>query len=223
MKTGGEDKKIRSKSGKEKIVLFVGRIEGVKGIHVLSGVIPAILQQEPDVRFILGGEDLRGPKGEEEIQRLREFFKQHGVEDKVLLTGYLDQEALLMWYRRADIAVVPSLIYESFSYTCAQAMAMGVPVVAYRQNHRPSAAGSIHDVHHHRRDRCTHPSRRPDARLPVPGPGLPGRPRRRGTVFHDAELPVQQPLIPGTPHRRTRTSYSAIHCLLGESPFSRED
>ena len=36
------------------------------------------------------------------------------------------------WYQQTDIAVVPSLLYESFSYTCAQAMAAGVPVVASR-------------------------------------------------------------------------------------------
>src|SRR6185295_6149285 len=35
-------------------------------------------------------------------------------------------------YEGADLCVVPALQYESFSYTCAQAMAAGKPVVATR-------------------------------------------------------------------------------------------
>ena len=35
-------------------------------------------------------------------------------------------------YQEATLVVVPSILYESFSYTCAQAMAAGLPVVASR-------------------------------------------------------------------------------------------
>jgi spore coat protein SA len=50
----------------------------------------------------------------------------------VTFLGPLDQPEMTAWYGRADVAVVPSLIYESFSYTCAQAAAAGLPVVASR-------------------------------------------------------------------------------------------
>jgi spore coat protein SA len=49
-----------------------------------------------------------------------------------VLVGEADQSAVANWYRQADLAAVPSLLPESFSYTCAQAMAAGVPVVASR-------------------------------------------------------------------------------------------
>src|SRR5262249_43791044 len=54
------------------------------------------------------------------------------INGRVAFLGEVEQSTLLEWYTAADIAVVPSLLYESFSYTCAQAMAAGVPVVASR-------------------------------------------------------------------------------------------
>jgi glycosyltransferase involved in cell wall biosynthesis len=64
--------------------------------------------------------------------RLQRKFQAHGVDERVSFLGPLGQREMVAWYSRANIAVVPSLIYESFSYTCAQAAAAGLPVVASR-------------------------------------------------------------------------------------------
>ena len=63
---------------------------------------------------------------------MENYFREHDVTGQTLFLGPLDEPDLLAWYQRADIAVVPSMLYESFSYTCAQAMAAGLPVVATR-------------------------------------------------------------------------------------------
>ena len=64
--------------------------------------------------------------------RLNEICRANHVAERVEFTGGVSQAELIAWYRRADVAVVPSLIYESFSYTFAQAAAAGLPVVASR-------------------------------------------------------------------------------------------
>ncbi|MBN1688967.1 MAG: glycosyltransferase [Candidatus Omnitrophica bacterium] len=116
----------------KKIVLYVGRLERVKGIEVLKNAISKVCADVKNIHFVIIGEDRYYGEKQTQGQRMKQYFKNAGLEAQVTCVGFVDQETLLQWYRRADLAVVPSLIYESFSYTCAQAAAMGIPVVASR-------------------------------------------------------------------------------------------
>ena len=49
---------------------------------------------------------------------------------KVKFTGFVSYENLPLCYADADVVIVASEIYESFSYTVAQAMACSKPVIA---------------------------------------------------------------------------------------------
>lgn len=113
-------------------VLFVGRLERVKGVAVLAQAIPKIIANAPNVGFIFAGEDLRTARGTSQRAELEADFAVKGVQSHAEFTGAVDQATLINLYQRADICVVPSMLYESFSYTCAQAMAAGKPVVATR-------------------------------------------------------------------------------------------
>jgi glycosyltransferase involved in cell wall biosynthesis len=113
-------------------VLHVGRLERVKGIETLAKAIPVVLKELPEMRFVFIGDDC--PYGEKKTwrRRLEDYFREQNVGDRTIFLGALDQPNLLAWYQSANIVVVPSMLYESFSYTCAQAMAAGLPVVATR-------------------------------------------------------------------------------------------
>jgi glycosyltransferase involved in cell wall biosynthesis len=115
-------------------VLHVGRLDRVKGIEVLAQAIPHVVSQAPQVRFVFVG------AGDDWQQRLTGMLRADNVAQNVEFTGGIDHETLIDWYHRADIAVVPSLNYESFSYTVAQAMAAGLPVVASRIGGIPETA-----------------------------------------------------------------------------------
>ena len=114
------------------LVLHVGRLERVKGIDVLVRAIPRVVEQAPKTRFAFIGEDRADALGRSCQEQLMKSVRERGVQDHVKFLGSVDQSTLIAWYHRADVAVVPSLNYESFSYTCAQAMAAGLPVVASR-------------------------------------------------------------------------------------------
>jgi glycosyltransferase involved in cell wall biosynthesis len=128
-------------AGDEIIVLHVGRLDRTKGIEVLAQAIPAVVRTHPNVRFVYVGADRPTGQGDTWQQRLTGYFAQAGVEQHVTFTGPVDQATLLDWYRRADIAIVPSLLYESFSYTVAQAMAGGLAVIATRIGGIPETLG----------------------------------------------------------------------------------
>lgn len=112
------------------IILHVGRLERVKGVATLVRAIPLIVDQHSQTLFVFIGPDHTDLNGQSYREELEAYCLSHNVSKNVRFLGYVDEPDLISWYNRADIAVVPSLNYESFSYTCAQAMAAGVPVVA---------------------------------------------------------------------------------------------
>lgn len=119
-------------SKKDIVVLHVGRLERVKGIWVLAKAIAKISQSVPNVRYVFVGGDRQDAEGRSNLEQLKSFFQSTGVSQKVQFVIDADQDTLINCYAEADIAIVPSLNYESFSYTCAQAMSSGLPVIASR-------------------------------------------------------------------------------------------
>jgi glycosyltransferase involved in cell wall biosynthesis len=90
------------------------------------------LAEVAGTRFVFLGDDRPDGRGSTWRQRLQDYFREQQVSENVTFVGWVDEPSLLNWYQEADIAVVPSILYESFSYTCAQASAAGLPVVASR-------------------------------------------------------------------------------------------
>jgi glycosyltransferase involved in cell wall biosynthesis len=133
--------RIRRTEGKELTILFVGRLERAKGIEVLAQAIPRVCQKVPRARFQIIGTDRPRPLNGSHRRYLEGTLGEYITSGQVELRGAISQLALLDAYHEADIGVVPSLLYESFSYTCAQAMACGLPVVASRIGGIPETLG----------------------------------------------------------------------------------
>ncbi|MGE5396169.1 MAG: glycosyltransferase family 4 protein [Chitinophagales bacterium] len=105
----------------EKIVYFVGRLVREKGVHVLIDAALKILTYCPDAKFVIAG---TGPyEG-----YLRNKAHDLGLGNKMLFTGYLNDEDRDILYLIADAAVFPSL-YEPFGIVALEAMAAGTPVI----------------------------------------------------------------------------------------------
>lgn len=125
----------------ETTLLHVGRLERVKGVETLAKAFCLIYPRAPQARLVFVGGDLPDGMGSRWRARLERLFAEHRALEAVHFAGETTQAELLAWYRRADIAVVPSMLYESFSYACAQAMAAGLPVVASRIGGIPETLG----------------------------------------------------------------------------------
>jgi D-inositol-3-phosphate glycosyltransferase len=122
----------------ERLVLFVGRIEQIKGIHVLLDALGLLFTRRPDLRgdvclVVVGGAlDPNDDAPEtEKLEDLRSLVHEHRMEDSVDFIGSMDQSRLALWYAAADVCAVPSLT-ESFGLVALEAMACGTPVVATR-------------------------------------------------------------------------------------------
>jgi len=124
-------------NGEPLTILHVGRLEREKGIFVLAEALARLAAGERVAgdagipwRVVFAGGDRMDAAGISNQERLERFFAERGLAGRVELRGFVAQEEVVTLYRRADLCVVPSILYESFSYTCLQAMACGRPLVA---------------------------------------------------------------------------------------------
>jgi D-inositol-3-phosphate glycosyltransferase len=111
--------------GDEKIILFVGRLDPLKGIDRLLRAMTH-LRDSDNLRLIIIGGDERSLNERERLSRLAARL---GIEDRVTFRGMVRQELLPGYYRAADCCVVPSY-HESFGLVALEALACGTPVVS---------------------------------------------------------------------------------------------
>jgi D-inositol-3-phosphate glycosyltransferase len=107
------------------VLLFIGRIEPLKGIDVL---IRAVSQLDGKFQLLVVGGDEKDAMRTHELHVLA---KEMGVEGKVVFGDAVPHDELPRYYNAASICVVPSY-YESFGLVALEAMACGVPVIASR-------------------------------------------------------------------------------------------
>ena len=109
-------------------VLFVGRIQALKGLDVAVEALGMLRKRLPGVRMlVVGGPS--GPSGGLERRTLERRVRALGMERAVSWWGVHPHRRLPDFYRAADVLVVPSRS-ESFGLVAAEAQATGLPVVA---------------------------------------------------------------------------------------------
>jgi D-inositol-3-phosphate glycosyltransferase len=115
----------------ERMLLFVGRIEPLKGIDTLLEAIAILRARQVYMCLsVIGGEPTENPEViSAEMARLQDIRQQYGLTDLVTFLGKRGQDTLPYYYSAAEAVIVPSH-YESFGMVALEAMACGTPVVA---------------------------------------------------------------------------------------------
>jgi D-inositol-3-phosphate glycosyltransferase len=117
------------------MILFVGRIQPLKGIDTLIRALALAREREPALAeticvSIIGGDPNPDSEVEQsEFARLESLRAELGIGDMVTFLGAKDQDTLVYYYAAAEIVVMPSH-YESFGMVALEAMACGTPVIA---------------------------------------------------------------------------------------------
>ncbi|MDW8326750.1 MAG: glycosyltransferase [Anaerolineales bacterium] len=117
------------------LLLFVGRIEPLKGLETLLRAL-AVLKERGVCQCnqlalsIIGGDpEEDAAQRNAEMERIKALRSRLGLEGMVTFLGKQDQDTLPDYYSAADAVVMPSH-YESFGMVALEAMACGTPVIA---------------------------------------------------------------------------------------------
>lgn len=103
----------------DKILIFAGRLDAVKGLFLLSKAFHILKQQYPELRLIIAGDG-----------NYKEVFENCQPEwAYVTFTGFVDKPTLYELYSISDIGVLPSL-HEEFGFVALEMMMMEIPLIA---------------------------------------------------------------------------------------------
>lgn len=113
------------------MVLFTGRMENRKGIHLCAEIAAQLLERF-DVSLVLAGDDLFGYLKD----RILPALAQRRLKGSVYWLGALPNADVRSLVRICDVFLLPSL-WENCPYSCLEAMAAGRAVVCADQGGMP--------------------------------------------------------------------------------------
>jgi D-inositol-3-phosphate glycosyltransferase len=112
--------------GSEPVLLFVGRIQPLKGAAVAVEAVARSRHRDAKL-LIVGGAS--GAEGNGEVRRVHALVDDLDLRDRVVFVPPQPHHMLSTYYRAADVVLVPSRS-ESFGLVALEAAACGTPVVA---------------------------------------------------------------------------------------------
>ncbi len=125
-----EEARVRLGLGAGPLVLFVGRIQPLKGLDVVVEAFRLTHEKLPEARLmVVGGPS--GSQGAKEMAALSASIVTAGLSAAVDIVSPVPHMLLADYYRAADVLHVPSRS-ESFGLVAAEAQSCGLPVVASR-------------------------------------------------------------------------------------------
>lgn len=105
------------------VVGTVSHIRPEKGHQYLVEAARLVLEQRPEVRFVIVGRERK----RKDLIRLEELAQHLGIRDRIIFTGFREDALQIM--TTFDVFVLPS-IWEAFGIVLLEAMSLGKPVVA---------------------------------------------------------------------------------------------
>ncbi|MFN8389836.1 MAG: glycosyltransferase family 1 protein [Bdellovibrionota bacterium] len=121
------------------MLLYAGGIDPRKNVPFLLSVFSEVLKYNWAVRPVLA---LVGAyENDRCYPALRELIQRLGLQNDVVLQGFVSEDDLPLVYRAAHLKLFPSL-YEGFGLPVLEALASGAPVIAGNNSSIPEVAGN---------------------------------------------------------------------------------
>lgn len=118
-------------------IFCIRRLVSRMGLEDLIDAMFVVKQSIPDAHLTIAG------KGMLE-SALRARIAARGLESHVTLAGFVCDEDLPLWYRSADLSVVPTVALEGFGLTTVESLAAGTPVLVTPVGGLPEAVAPLY-------------------------------------------------------------------------------
>ncbi len=130
------EKFVPGEKSKKPIVLYVGRLQYYKSLHIFIKAAKKIIEKIPNLEFIIAGEG-------GERKKLRKLTKRLMIENKIKFLGRVGEKLKIRLFQNAWVFVNPSFM-EGWGITTIEAAACGTPTVA---SNVPGLRDSIKNPH----------------------------------------------------------------------------
>ncbi|MFA5993696.1 MAG: glycosyltransferase family 4 protein [Parcubacteria group bacterium] len=111
--------------GKKYDLAFLGRFHAQKGLFEIPKILKILKQYKPDISLVIMG------GGDKKIEK--KFLKkitEAGLDENIDYVGFISSDKKFDYLRQSKVFIFPSY-YESFGQVALEAMANGLPVIAY--------------------------------------------------------------------------------------------
>jgi glycosyltransferase involved in cell wall biosynthesis len=113
-----------------KVISYVGRLDGIKGIETLIKAFALIVQQGIDARLLIAGKPVSHGDGKAREDYLRSLYQLSAdleVAEQMSFLGHVAHPVSL--YQVSDVSVLPSVFPEPFGRSVIESLSCGVPVM----------------------------------------------------------------------------------------------
>lgn len=110
-------------SNQETMLLSLSRVSYEKNIQAVLAALPAVLEENPDVKLVVAGD---GPY----LSDLKAQAKRLNITDAVIFTGMIASSETALYYKAADFFISASTS-ETQGLTYLESLASGTPIIAH--------------------------------------------------------------------------------------------
>jgi spore coat protein SA len=115
-----------------KILLYVGRLVEIKGVHHILEAMPVLIKADPSIRLIIAGSPSEDKEYSDHLRNLA-----GNVKDHVVFTSFIPNDKIHELFQLSDLLLVPSAQNEAFGLVNLEAMSTGTPVIATNSGGMP--------------------------------------------------------------------------------------
>lgn len=109
-------------------ILYLGRIDALKGIDYIIEAFSKLPEEYSDFKLIIAG------KITEYKKELDKIIKLNNIEDKVIFTGFIDEEDKISIYHDAELFVNPVKYMGGVSITVFESLLSNTPVIVTKES-----------------------------------------------------------------------------------------
>jgi glycosyltransferase involved in cell wall biosynthesis len=106
----------------DQVLLCIGRLSEDKGFSLALNSFAAVADLYPNAKILFVGDG-------EQRGYLEGLASLHGLENRTIFTGRIQQSQTADYYASADVLLIPSLRYEGLPYTLIEAAAFGMAII----------------------------------------------------------------------------------------------